>query len=72
MARLGAEVSEIHLEGAEEAHGRVMPMVWADLGLPIGIQLHGRRWQEGLLLRAGAAYQTATHWYTRRRPLLDA
>ena len=176
---LGAVLSEIHLEGAEEAHGRMMPILWADLyafhreraesqpelfgedvlarvllgrevsgedyakamrwretwlrtidralsevdailtpttpvpapliadaanmlatthkltrftfpfswvgvpglaipcgftadGLPIGMQLHGRRWQEGLLLRIGAAYQAATDWHRRRPPLLNA
>jgi len=177
LARLGAEITEIELEGAGEVHGQVMPMVWADLyafhreraeqhpdmfgadvlnrillgrevsgadyakalrwrerwqrvierawrqvdailtpttpipapliadaanmletthkltrftfpfswvgvpglavpcgftadGLPIGMQLHGRRWQEGLLLRLGTAYQSVTDWHARRPALL--
>lgn len=176
---LGAKIVEIRLDGAEEAHGRVMPMVWADLydyhrervesrpemfgddvrhrillgrdisgadyaaalrwregwnrtvnralrdvdailtpttplpapkiadaadmlatthhltrftypfswvgvpglaipcgftadRLPIGLQLHGRHWEEGLLFQIGAAYQRATDWHRQRPPILDA
>lgn len=35
-------------------------------GLPIGLQLAGRAWEEGTLLRAAHAYQQATGWHTRR------
>ena len=177
LGGLGAEIVEIRLDGAEEAHGRVMPMVWADLydyhrervetrpemfgedvlnrillgrdisgadyaaalrwregwnrtgnralrgvdailtpatplpapkiadaadmlatthhltrftypfswvgvpglaipcgftadRLPIGLMLHGRHWEEGLLFRIGAAYQRATDWHRRRPPIL--
>jgi Asp-tRNA(Asn)/Glu-tRNA(Gln) amidotransferase A subunit family amidase len=38
-------------------------------GLPIGLQLAGRAWDEGLLLRVADAYQQATDWHTRRPPL---
>ena len=34
--------------------------------LPIGLQLAGRPFDEATLLRAGAAYQSATDWHTRR------
>ncbi len=37
--------------------------------LPIGLQLVARHWAEGLLLRAGHAYEQATEWH-RRRPAL--
>jgi aspartyl-tRNA(Asn)/glutamyl-tRNA(Gln) amidotransferase subunit A len=36
-------------------------------GLPIGLMLVGRRWDERTVLRIGAAYQRATDWH-RRRP----
>jgi aspartyl-tRNA(Asn)/glutamyl-tRNA(Gln) amidotransferase subunit A len=38
-------------------------------GLPIGLQLIGRRFDEVTLLRAGRAYERATDWHTRRPPL---
>ena len=43
-----------------------VPAGFDRLGLPIGLQLAGRPWQEGLLLRVGHAYQLATDWHTRR------
>jgi aspartyl-tRNA(Asn)/glutamyl-tRNA(Gln) amidotransferase subunit A len=39
-------------------------------GLPTGLQLTGRAWGEGRLLRIAHAYQQATDWHTRR-PRLD-
>ena len=39
-------------------------------GLPIGLQLLGRRWDEATLLRAGAAFEDATDW--QRRPAAGA
>lgn len=38
-------------------------------GLPVGFQLIGRHFEEALLLRAGHAFQQATHWHRRRPPL---
>jgi amidase len=40
-------------------------------GLPLSMQLVGRHCAEGLLCRAGHAFQTITDWHTRR-PALDA
>jgi Asp-tRNA(Asn)/Glu-tRNA(Gln) amidotransferase A subunit family amidase len=40
------------------------------VGLPIGLQLVGRRYDEPLLLRAAHAYERATPWHTQR-PVLD-
>jgi aspartyl-tRNA(Asn)/glutamyl-tRNA(Gln) amidotransferase subunit A len=39
-------------------------------GLPIGVQLAARPWQEPVLLRAAAAYQRVTDWHRRRAALL--
>jgi aspartyl-tRNA(Asn)/glutamyl-tRNA(Gln) amidotransferase subunit A len=39
------------------------------LGLPVGLSLAGRWWEEALVLRACHAYQSATDWHTRRPPL---
>ena len=39
-------------------------------GAPIGFQLVGKHLSEGLLLRAGHAFQSITDWHTRH-PKLD-
>lgn len=38
-------------------------------GLPISLQIIGRRYDEETVLRIGHAYQTATDWHTRRPPM---
>ena len=38
-------------------------------GLPIGLQVAARPWQEAVFFRVGHAYQQATDWH-RRRPAL--
>lgn len=38
-------------------------------GLPIGFQLVGRHFEEGLTLRAGHAFQLASDWHLRRPPV---
>ncbi len=42
-----------------------VPCGFAD-GLPVGMQLMGRPFEEDLLLRVGHAYQQATDWHTQR------
>jgi aspartyl-tRNA(Asn)/glutamyl-tRNA(Gln) amidotransferase subunit A len=46
-----------------------MPAGFSDDGQPIGVQLSGRWWEEGLVLRAAHAYQQVTDWHKRRPPL---
>jgi len=38
-------------------------------GLPVGLQLAGRWWDEATVLRAAYAYEQATDWHSRRPPL---
>ena len=38
-------------------------------GLPIGLQIAGRRWDEPTVLHVGYAYEQATDWHRRRPPL---
>ncbi len=46
-----------------------IPCGFDSVGLPIGLSLAGRPWEEETVLRAAHAYQQATDWHTRRPPL---
>ena len=46
-----------------------VPCGFSDEGLPIGLQLAGRPFEEGMTLRAAYAYEQATDWHKRRPPL---
>ncbi|HEX6290900.1 MAG TPA: Asp-tRNA(Asn)/Glu-tRNA(Gln) amidotransferase subunit GatA [Herpetosiphonaceae bacterium] len=48
--------------------GLTLPCGMSD-GLPVGLQLLGRPFDEGTLLRVGDAYQRVTDWHTRRPEL---
>jgi len=43
-----------------------VPAGFSQLGLPVGLQLAGKPWDDALVLRAAAAYQHATEWHTHR------
>jgi aspartyl-tRNA(Asn)/glutamyl-tRNA(Gln) amidotransferase subunit A len=45
-----------------------VPCGFTDGGLPIGLQLAGRWWDEATVLRAARAYQEATDWHQRQPP----
>jgi len=51
--------------------GVSIPGGFTQTGLPIGLQLIGRAFDEATLLRAAHAYQQATAWH-KRKPLLTA
>ena len=57
----------LRLLTAGESHGPALSVV-VD-GLPAGLQLVGRPFDESTLLRLGHAYEHATAWH-RRRPAL--
>ena len=46
-----------------------LPCGFTDGGLPIGVQIVGRPFDEATVLRAADAYQRITDWHTRRPPL---
>jgi Asp-tRNA(Asn)/Glu-tRNA(Gln) amidotransferase A subunit family amidase len=46
-----------------------IPCGFTEEGLPIGLQVAARHWQEALALRATWAYQQATDWHLRRPTL---
>ena len=46
--------------------GLSLPCGFTPEGLPIGMQFHGRQWEEGLLFRLGTSFQEITDWHTRR------
>lgn len=54
-----------------DACGLALPAGFSDAGLPVGVQLLGKPFDEATLLRIGRAFQQATDWH-RRRPALGA
>ena len=48
-----------------------VPCGFSAAGLPIGLQLAGRRFDEAAVLRVGHAYERSTDWHRRRPPLED-
>jgi amidase len=46
-----------------------VPCGWTKNGLPVGLQIVGRRYGEAALLQAAAAYESAAPWKDRRPPL---
>ena len=44
----------------------VMPCGFSAAGLPLGLQIMGRHFDEATVYRAAAAYEQATDWHTRR------
>ncbi len=43
-----------------------IPCGFTPAGLPVGLQLVGRPWDEATLFRAAAAYESATDWHNRK------
>lgn len=46
-----------------------VPCGFTAAGLPIGLQIAGRPFDESTVLRAGHTYEQGTEWHTRRPPL---
>jgi len=46
-----------------------VPCGWTDDGLPVGLQIVGRRFDDVTVLRAAAAFEKASPWADRRPPL---
>ena len=46
-----------------------LPCGFTPAGLPVGLQLVGRPFDEAMVLRAADAYQRLTDWHTRRPPV---
>ncbi len=46
-----------------------LPCGFSSSGLPLSLQLSGRPFEEGTVLRVGHAYEKATAWHTRRPPV---
>jgi aspartyl-tRNA(Asn)/glutamyl-tRNA(Gln) amidotransferase subunit A len=46
-----------------------VPCGFTRAGLPIGLQIAGRWWEDGLVLKVAHTYQQATPWHRRRPPL---
>ncbi|HET7344004.1 MAG TPA: amidase [Methylomirabilota bacterium] len=46
-----------------------VPCGFSAAGLPLSLQVIGRRFEDATVLRVGHAYEQATDWHTRRPPL---
>src|SRR5215471_4344565 len=46
-----------------------VPCGFTHTGLPVGLQLIGRAWEESTVLRIGHVYEQAAGWYRHRPPL---
>jgi len=46
-----------------------LPCGFTRAGLPVGLQLAGRPFDESTVLRAGHAYEQATQWHLRTPPI---
>lgn len=46
-----------------------LPCGWTGDGLPVGLQIVGRRYDEASVLRAAAAFEAAFPWADRRPPV---
>jgi aspartyl-tRNA(Asn)/glutamyl-tRNA(Gln) amidotransferase subunit A len=46
-----------------------VPCGFTSEGLPISLQIAGRPFEEGTIMKVGHAYEQATPWHTRRPPL---
>jgi aspartyl-tRNA(Asn)/glutamyl-tRNA(Gln) amidotransferase subunit A len=46
-----------------------VPCGFTQAGLPVGLQIVGRPFDEATVLRVGQAYESATDWHTRKPPL---
>ena len=46
-----------------------VPCGFTESGLPLGLQLVGKPFDEETLFRAAHAYEQATTWHTRRPPI---
>jgi len=46
-----------------------LPCGYNSDGLPIGLQIIGRRWAEAQVLRGAYAYEQSTDWHIKKPPL---
>jgi len=49
-----------------------VPCGWTDDGLPVGLQIVGRRFDDATVLKAAAAFEQASPWAGKRPPLGQA
>jgi aspartyl-tRNA(Asn)/glutamyl-tRNA(Gln) amidotransferase subunit A len=68
--RMWFEYGTVNLGNLTGAPALSLPCGFTSDGLPVGLQLYGRAFDEARLLSFAQAYEQATDWH-RRRPSLD-
>ena len=79
FAEMRSVIRGLYTKGASAVHKRywdavgnpvlTVPIGPSTAGLPLAMQLIGRPFDEPLVLRAGDAFQQATHWHLRPPPI---
>lgn len=66
MSAIGPYAPSFNLTGLPAL---TVPCGFSKAGLPIGLQIIGKPFDEGLVLRVGWAYEANTDWHLRRPPI---
>jgi Asp-tRNA(Asn)/Glu-tRNA(Gln) amidotransferase A subunit family amidase len=69
-ARMWFEYGTVNLGNLTGAPALSLPCGFTPDGLPVGLQLYGRAFDEARLLSFAHTYEQGTEWH-RRRPVLD-
>jgi aspartyl-tRNA(Asn)/glutamyl-tRNA(Gln) amidotransferase subunit A len=67
--RMWFEYGTVNLGNLTGAPGLSLPCGFAPDGLPVGLQLYGRAFDEATVLAFAAGYERETEWHARRPPL---
>lgn len=67
--RMWFEYGTVNLGNLTGAPALSLPCGFTPDGLPVGLQLYGRAFDEGTLLSFAHAYEQSTDWHERRPPL---
>ena len=62
----------IHIHNCTGVPAITVPCGFASDGMPVGLHLAGRLYEDSTVLRAAHGYEQATSWHTKRPPVITA